>query len=87
MKIYRVEIDGLEDTIVFAATYDHAAEVFITHYMAARDSAPGRFAISRWTASSKEEQRQIDMLLRLGLAGVGYCTAEGIWTISPPDAG
>ena len=87
MEVYRVDPAGLQDIIVFARTYDHAAEIFVTHYMAVRDSAPGKFGISRWVPPSEEERRLIDELLRLRVAGVGRCNEDGAWTIVPPDAG
>lgn len=88
MRIFRVEVQGLEDTFVFASTDDHAAEIFVTHFVASRGSDPGQFAISPALAPfSMVEQRRLNAALRRGLAGVGYCDADGVWTIVPPDAG
>ena len=88
MNIYIIKTKGLQDTVVFAESYDQAADIFVTQYMAVRDSAPGEFAVSRLRPSvTNRDHRLLNDLRGLGIPGVGQCDENGVWTIEPPEAG
>jgi hypothetical protein len=83
MRIYSVSHEGLDDTLIIARDTDHAAEIFLTEFYAARESYPGEFSVGAWKG---RRSRQLDAILLSGICGILTLHPDDGWTVRPPDA-
>ena len=75
IKLYRVEADGRDSVFIAARTSDHAAEIYVTHDVAAGREA-AEFSIQRVDDKLPPEQQ-------LGLDDMLAHRATGIARIDP----
>lgn len=86
MRAYRIQVAGIEDTIVFAGNMEHAAEIFVTQWYATRESTPPNFLIGRLQgAANMEERIHLEEALLWGMAGFARYIPDVGWHIDPPS--
>jgi hypothetical protein len=86
MKLYHVECDQGYNQYIFAHSFDHAAEQFVT-WQIANGVPMGDFSIGQISIRSLPPVEAGDLrdALRRGMEGIGRYDAEGGWCIRPID--
>ena len=84
MKLYHVECEQGYNQHIFAQSFDHAAEQFVT-WQVANGVSMGDFSVGRISIRSLPPVEAGDLrdALRLGMEGIGRYDVENGWWIRP----
>lgn len=85
MRAYRVEVKGQEDTIVFAGTMDHAAEIFATYWLRDGERSLPDFRVG-WLGFSPphEGHEQLEEALERRVCGIATFHPDDGWQVDAP---
>jgi hypothetical protein len=88
VKLFNVHVAGTGEVLCVAArTSHHAAEVFVTFWLARTGDAPGEFSIGRGAPSEYQGDFTVENLRRGDVAGVVVRQANGLMLFEPPMGG
>lgn len=88
MKLFNVHVVGTGEVLCVAArTSHHAAEVFVTFWLARTSDAPGEFSIGRSAPPEYQGDFIVDNVGRGEVAGVIVRHSNGSMLFEPPMGG
>lgn len=84
MKLYGIAISLTgEELCVAASSVDHAAEIFVTFWIASSGSAPGKFAITGGVPAAYQDNVTVNLIGQGDVAGVIVRQTDGSMLFEP----
>lgn len=85
IKLFKIEVEGRDDTFIAASKTHHAAEIFVGYTVAAGRQAE-EFVVSRIDRELPDD-RQFGLtdMLEHGVTGIATFSPDFGWTVQPTD--